>query len=236
MSASGLKIGSLAMCITEHSVPAVQMKIRSAQQCRERYELLLAGLRDSRSTSLAPVLPASSSLAAPGPVSSAPSGASLAGQVPAGTSSAAAASSSHATGVPPLAGGPAHSQVVSSAAGRQPDAGLPGSAPSLAAPSAGVSVTAPLHAAGKAVWPAGQQSVPGPTPQHIAAPAHASSAPAKDTAQGLAGLGSIEKQDIQPGGPNAAIWSLSAELQTLREHLAWLANSNVVCSTEVSRS
>ena len=207
------------------------MKIRSGQQCRERYELLLAGLRDSRSVSLAPVLPASSAQAAPGPISSASAGASLAGQVPAGTFSAAAASFLHATGVPPLAaaaGGPAHSQVVSSAAGRQPDVGLPGSAPSLAAPSAGVSVTAPLHAL--------PGSAPGLTPQHIAAPVHASSAPGKDTAQRLAGLGSIEKQDLQPAGANGAMWSLSAELQTLREHLAWLANSNVVCSTEVGRS
>lgn len=215
------------------------MKIRSGQQCRERYELLLAGLCDGRSVSLAPVLPASSSQAAPGPISSASSGASLAGQVLAGTFSAAAASFLHATGVPPLAaaaGGPAHSQVVSSAAGRQPDVGLPGSAPSLAAPSAGVSVTAPLHAAGVAALPAGQPSAPGLTPQHIAAPVHASSAPAKDTAQRLAGLGSIEKQDLQPAGANGAMWSLSAELQTLREHLAWLANSNVVCSTEVGRS
>ena len=35
-----------------------------------------------------------------------------------------------------------------------------------------------------------------------------------------------------PGSPSQA-WSLAAGLETVREHLAWLASSNIVCSPEV---
>ena len=38
-----------------------------------------------------------------------------------------------------------------------------------------------------------------------------------------------------PVVPNQA-WSLAAGLETVREHLAWLASSNIVCSPEVDPS
>lgn len=38
-----------------------------------------------------------------------------------------------------------------------------------------------------------------------------------------------------PGSPSQA-WSLAAGLETVREHLAWLASSNIVCSPEVNQA
>ncbi len=57
-----------------------------------------------------------------------------------------------------------------------------------------------------------------------------------DSIDGSASLAAPKKHELQPTGTNGALWDLTLELQTLREHLAWLANSNVVCSVEACPS
>ena len=211
---------------------ATQVKLRSPQQCRERYEMLLTALRDSspqtpsaatlgaRPTFLAAPLPS----AAPAPVAAAGLPASGPGE-----------SVLRAAGVE--AGAPPHSKAV------------PSSSPSTTA----------AHAV---LAPAKQASAPGFIAQQGAAPAHPSSAPALQPASfsqqslpgqqsdelqqsmvhergsraGSAGLVAPSKHELQPTRTNGAVWDLASELQTLREHLAWLASSNVVCSVEVCPS
>lgn len=211
---------------------AMQVKLRSPQHCRERYEMLLAALRDS-----SPQTPAAATfgarptlLAAPLPLAaSAP--VAVAGL----TASSPGASMSLAASVE--AGAPAHSR---------------------AAPSSSPSATA-AHAV---LAPAEQASAPGLTAQQGTGPAHPSSAPALQPASlpqqslpgrqpdgsqqsmvhkhgsmvGSAGVIAPYKHEVQPTSTNGAVWDLASELQTLREHLAWLAKSNVVCSVEVCPS
>ena len=194
----------------------VQMRIRSAQQCRDRYEMLLAALQDSRAQLPTPagkpgVLP-----------QTAPPGALLAGQAQAASS---------APRLPPASLSPAADGAVCSAS-----AGLSGSAaPAQHAP-------AQHQVAG-----ATQGTQPGSMAQHSAAPAPSSLAQqAQQQQHGLAlphsgtalpHTGAVPGQGTMQAVQNlGAAWSLSSELQTLREHLAWLASSNIVCSIAVSPS
>ena len=227
------------------------MKMRSAPNCRDRYELLLAALHDSRAQ-----LPASAPRGAGPPAVPAhtvPDAASLAGPaaelLPPATLSSSQASAGAGAGLPGLAttsqAAPAQQQAAASAAGAHPGTGLRSSVPLQA-----VAAAALRHP------PAGQHSAHGLTPQQSAAPVPSSSAqhaqqqqaalpphtgittedgsagPRQSSTQASVSLASAHEHDMQPR--NGAVWSLSSELQTLREHLAWLASSNVVCGTEVS--
>lgn len=214
--------------------------MRSPQQCSDRYELLLAAFHDSRAQ-----LPAPASRAAGPPAAlpqRAPPGASPA-------SAAAGATDSVSAGlkgpVPPAES--ALARVVVSAAGISP-----GQRPqSLTLLQAAAAAASPQPSPGQHLAPGSrpqQSAAPGPSSsaqqtqqqhQHLSNPLQVGTVPAPSTAasgqgsgQASLSVGAAHMHDMQPRiGP---AWSLSSELQTLREHLAWLASSNIVCGIAVS--
>ena len=235
-----------------------QVKLRLAQQCRERYELLLAALQASRCQAHpAAALPATSmpsaSLARPGPVSAAalpalaavsaasqaPGNMSQAGPSqspsPAGSAAGAAAGTRHPTSMPGDAaattGLPAGGQAVTSMAMQTPAPSQPGSVPAVAGPPHSAHGGAPLLGRAPTQAQPTQQAPGGVAAQQSSERALNGSAQA-----GLPGQQRPEAKSAgAPGGPGQA-WSLAAGLETVREHLAWLATSNIVCSPEVSQA
>ena len=224
-----------------------QVKLRLAQQCRERYELLLAALQASRSRARpAAALPATStpgaSLAHSGPVSipvPPPSAAlSAANQAPVKTSqgtspAGSAAGAAASTGLPnslPVAaaapaGVPAGGQAVTSMAMQALAPLQPGSLPALAGSSPAAPGRAPQQG------PASDQAQPAQLAPGGAAAQQSSGRALDGSVQAdLPGQQRPEAKIL--GGPGQA-WSLAAGIENVREHLAWLASSNIVCSPEV---
>ena len=235
------------------------MKMRSAQQCRDRYELLLAALHDSRAQ-----LPSPASRAGGSPAAlpqTAPPGASTAGQaqaaplplVPPPSSqapAAAAAADSISAGlsrpVPPAQPALAHHQVVLSAAGASPGPGVHSSPVQTAAAGASPQPLtgqhlAPVSAPQQSTAPVPPSSAQQTQQQQLSTPPNSSTVPSPKGAASGQGTGqaspSVGPADMHVTQPRmGAAWSLSSELQTLREHLAWLVSSNIVCGMAVSSS
>ena len=221
-----------------------QVKLRLAQQCRERYELLLAALQASRCPARpAATFPAAStpgvSLARPGPVSA-----------PAPPALAALPAASQAPGNTSQAGPSSLPSLAGSAAGHEAGTtGLPAGGQAVA--SVAVQAPAPLQAGGVPAVAGPPHSAPGGAPQLGPVPYQAQppqQAPGGAAAQqsggrsldasvqaGLPGQQKAEARSADGPRGQSQAWSLAAGLETVREHLAWLATSNIVCSPEVDQ-
>lgn len=226
-----------------------QVKLRPMQQCRERYELLLAALRGSRGQA----------------------GAQLAGQFPGriplvAPASASLAGTALSQAIAPAASAARNQSHAAPSAGLQLATAVPHVAETVLASSQ------PSHQAstgalqGAAVLPAvgSQASAPGLAASHITVPAYLSAAvgggtavvqqhlsegmqpgsaplqsngvPVQSSVRAPGGSGGSLKQELHMQGKPDQAWDLCSELEAMREHLAWLASSSVVCSVEVRHS